>query len=59
METFVISLFVRRNTIGIEGFSDIEGRRVAVIGTNLAGRMLKKRAGLDLKVFTDVRVALF
>ena len=59
VETFVISLFVRRNTIGIEGFSDIEGRRVAVIGTNLAGRMLKKRAGLDLKVFTDVRVALF
>ncbi len=59
VDTFQISLFVRKDTIDIEGLNDLAGRPVGAVVPNLAHRMLRKRDDIELKTFKDVPSALF
>jgi len=59
VETFLVSLFVRDDTQDISGESDLVGRKLAVVETNLGWFMFGKRKDIDIKVYPDVRTALF
>ncbi len=59
VQTFRVSLFTRRDTIGFELSEDLAGRRIAVVKANVAGRLLKGRPGVKLETFDDVGQALF
>ena len=59
VETFVVSIFVRRNTRDINGVSELVGRSLAVVEKNIGLFMFGKRQDIDVQVFPDVRSALF
>jgi len=59
VETFQVSIFVRNDTQGIRGAADLAGRKLGVVEKNVGLFLFKGRTDLDLRVFKDVRAALF
>ncbi len=59
IETFVIRIFVRRGSTGIDKLGDLAGRRVAVVETNAAVPLLRAQPKVKLRVFSNVHSALF
>jgi PAS domain S-box-containing protein len=59
IETFSISFFLRQETAGINGVSDLSGRKVGAVKPNLAHRLLSKRQDIALTTFKDIPSALF
>ncbi|MCR4300773.1 MAG: transporter substrate-binding domain-containing protein, partial [Sulfuricaulis sp.] len=59
LETFRISVFVRRDTNTIRGLQDLGGQRVAVVRDNAAETLLKLRTDIRLESFPDFPDALF
>jgi len=59
VETFPISIFVRKQTYNIKGVEDLSGRKVGAVKFNVGVALLQSREGIDLKVFNDVMNALF
>lgn len=59
VETLPVSIFIRTDTQGIEGVEDLQGRKVAVVATNIAVRLLEKRKGIELVNFAKIQTALF
>ncbi len=59
LETFRISIFVRKRTEFISDIDDLKGRKVAVVRTNVATRILQKMEGVELVLFDDPERALF
>ncbi len=58
VETFPISIFVRKHTYDIGGADDLTGHRVAAVKTNIGVNLLKDRKDLDLIVVDDARKAV-
>ena len=59
VETFVVSLFVRRDTDNLNNVSDLAGRNLAVVERNVGAFMFAKRQDINVQVLADVRSALF
>ncbi len=59
VETFVVSIFVRRDTQDVNGPRDLVGRRVGVVKNNISEKLLKQRKDINLSVHSELRVALF
>ncbi len=59
VETFPVSIFVRKHSKDIEGLADLMGRQVAVVRLNVAVYLLQEREGIGLQIFDDVSQALF
>ena len=59
VETFVISIFVRDDTVDIGNIADLAGHRIAVVEFNVGLTLLKDRQDIDLAVHRDARSALF
>jgi PAS domain S-box-containing protein len=59
VETFVVSLFVREDSVSITGVADLPGRRLAVVEKNVGLHMFGERQDIDIRVYPDVRSALF
>jgi PAS domain S-box-containing protein len=58
VETFPVSIFIRRATHGIAGLSDLSGRVVAVVNENAAIKVLANRTNASLRRFTSPESAL-
>ncbi|MCH9018936.1 MAG: transporter substrate-binding domain-containing protein [Proteobacteria bacterium] len=59
VETFRVSIFVRRDTTSIAGIADLAGTRVATTRTNVAVRLLKDVDDVELVLFDTPLEALF
>ncbi|MCH8095536.1 MAG: PAS-domain containing protein [Proteobacteria bacterium] len=59
VETFVVSLFVRKDTHDIKGVPDLIGRKLAVVQRNIGFFLFGKRQDIKINVYRDVRTALF
>jgi len=59
VETFVVSIFVRQGTDDLKGVDDLAGRRLAVVKNNIGLYLFGKRKDTDVKVYKNVRTALF
>jgi len=59
VETFPVSIFVRKQTYNIKGVEDLSGRKVAAVKFNVGVALLQSCEGIDLEVFNDVMNALF
>lgn len=59
VETFVISLFVRKDSEHIDDVEDLVGQNLAVVEKNVGLFMFEKRRDIKVRVFPDVRAALF
>ncbi len=59
VDTFRISIFVRKDTNDIKSIDDLSERPVAVLTSNAAHRILKSRGDFHLRVFNDFPKALF
>ena len=59
VETFVVSLFIRNESGHINGVADLPGQKLAVVEKNIGLFMFGKRRDMEVKVYRDVRTALF
>ncbi|MEE8608399.1 MAG: transporter substrate-binding domain-containing protein, partial [Nitrospiraceae bacterium] len=59
IETFQISLFVRKDSIDIDGLENLGHRPVGAVVPNLAHRILSQRDSINLKTYNDAPAALF
>ena len=59
VETFQISVFVRKTTFKTQSSDDLEGKTIAVVSSNIANKILQKRKGIRLKVFEKIEEAMF
>lgn len=59
VETFPISIFVRRANQSITGLESLEGQKVAAIAGNVSLDMLRRQPKVQLTVFLGVEQALF
>ena len=59
VETFVVSIFVRDDTLDISGADDLRGHRVGVVEFNIGQRLMRDRDDLELVVYRDAETALF
>jgi PAS domain S-box-containing protein len=59
VETFVVSIFVRDDTLDIRGEDDLRGHRVGVVEFNMGQRLMRDRDDLELMVYRDAETALF
>lgn len=59
LETFLVSIFVRDDTQDLSGETDLAGRKLAVVENNIGLFLFTERKDISLKVFPDVRSALF
>ena len=59
IETFPVSIFVRKHTADIKGIDELIGRKVAVVKFNVAVALVKEHEGIDSRVFNEPREALF
>lgn len=59
VETFVVSVFVREDTLDIRSPDDLDGRRVAVLKRNVGLKLMKKRPAVESVIYDDVRTAIF
>ena len=59
LEPFPVSFFVRKSTDDIKQFSDLYGRKVAVVRLNVALTILEKENEIISKVYPDAHDALF
>ena len=59
VESFALGLFVRRDSVGIEGLDDLVGRPVSGVRANAAARLLKGRPEIPLSVFNTKEEAFF
>ncbi len=59
VETFVVSIFVRDDTLDIRGLDDLAGRRVGVVEFNIGQALMKNRQDISSVVYRDAETALF
>ncbi|MFB3112475.1 MAG: transporter substrate-binding domain-containing protein, partial [Gemmatimonadales bacterium] len=59
IETFQISLFVRKDSSDIDGLENLGQRPVGAVVPNLAHRILSQRDSINLKTYNDAPAALF
>jgi len=59
VETMLVSIFVRDDTLDISKQADLVGHKVAVVNRNVGMILMKNRTDIDIQVFPDVRSALF
>ena len=59
VETFIVSIFVRRDTTDIKELKDLVGRRVAVVEQNIGEKLLRPRTDIHSVVHRDAVTALF
>lgn len=59
LETFNISVFVLKNTPGIETLADLRGHRVGVVRTNAGIDLISGREGVRLDIFPEFPSALY
>ncbi len=59
VETFPVSIFVRKETHDINELTDLAGRQAAVIKANVAVRLLQSRGNIGPGVFKDLQDGLF
>jgi PAS domain S-box-containing protein len=59
LDTFRLSVFVRRDTDTIRGLQDLGGQHVAVVQDNAAETLLRPRTDLRLETYPDFPDALF
>ena len=59
VETFPVSIFVRKSTNDISGIADLAGRKVAVVKLNVAQTILKQKRDIILKSCDHIGDALF
>jgi signal transduction histidine kinase len=59
VETFVVSLFIRDDSYHIAGVADLPGQKLAVVEKNVGLYMFGERQDIDVRVYPDVRSALF
>jgi ABC-type amino acid transport substrate-binding protein len=59
VETFVVSIFVRDDTLGIRTADELRGRKVGVVEFNVGQRLMRDRDDLELVVYRDAETALF
>lgn len=59
VETFVVSLFVRKDSKVVKGVADLPGRSLAVVEMNIGQFMFGQRKDIEVHVYPDIRSALF
>ncbi len=59
VETFPVSVYVRRDYDKIMGVGDLAGHRVAVVAGNVAVDLLKERSGVELVIHPSFEASLF
>ncbi|MDA1091137.1 MAG: transporter substrate-binding domain-containing protein [Proteobacteria bacterium] len=59
VETFLVSIFIRDDTHDLTSEADLIGRKLAVVETNIGLLLFGNRKDIDVKVYPDVRTALF
>jgi signal transduction histidine kinase len=59
VETFVISMFVRDDTLDMRGVDDLRGHKVGVVEFNVGQRLMQDRDDIELVVYRDAETALF
>ena len=59
IETFQISLFVRKDSVDIDGLESLGQRPVGAVVPNLAHRILSQRGNINLTTYNDAPAALF
>ncbi|MDP6390113.1 MAG: transporter substrate-binding domain-containing protein, partial [Alphaproteobacteria bacterium] len=59
VETFVVSIFVRRETKDINDLEDLVGRKVAVVEHNVSEKLMKAHTNIQSVVHRDAVTALF
>jgi PAS domain S-box-containing protein len=59
VETFAVSLFVRKQTDHIKGEDDLTGHKVAAVKFNVGVDLLKGREDIELKIFPHAGDAVF
>ncbi len=59
VETFVVSLFARSDSDSVAGVADLPGKKLAVVESNVGLFMFEERQDIDIRVYPDVRSALF
>ncbi len=59
VEAFVVSIFVRDDTLDIKGADDLRGHKVGVVEFNIGQRLMQDRDDLELVVYRDAETALF
>jgi len=58
VETFPVSIIVRKATGNINDEGDLAGHRVAVVKVNVGALLMKERADIEMVVFEDIQTAL-
>ncbi len=59
VETLVISIFVRDDTLEIRGAGQLSGHKVGVVEFNIGQRLMQDRDDLEMVVYRDAETALF
>lgn len=59
VETFVVSVFVRDDTLDIRGADDLWGPKVGMVEFNIGQKLMQDRDDLELVVYRDAETALF
>lgn len=59
IETFQIVIFVRQTTKDINTLDDLEGRKVAVLPTNVGERIVKGRPNITGVIYQEISTAIF
>ena len=59
VETFVVSIFVREDTIDIKSAADLRGRMVGVVETNIGRKLMRNRNDVVVVAYQDAETALF
>ncbi len=59
VETFDVVIFIRKTTHDINSFDDLDGRKVAVIITNVGEIMVNERESIKGVVYHNISAALF
>jgi PAS domain S-box-containing protein len=59
IETFPVSIFVRKQTHDIKGVEDLSGRKVAAVKFNVGVSLLQERESIKLKILHNAADALF
>jgi len=59
LETFVISVYVRTSTANVHDVSDLKDKKIAVLGTNVGIKLVKKFKNAGVNSFKTLESAIF
>nr|MBF0221889.1 transporter substrate-binding domain-containing protein [Desulfobulbaceae bacterium] len=59
VETLNVVLFIRKTSHDIKGLDDLEGRKVAVLPTNVGEQIVRERGNITGVVYSEISTALF